>query len=875
MRHIEHRGVGAIGQVGGLGKAPAAIGVDRDRVGLPVEGHGGCAARRHLAIERRRLVAGDAVAVLGVGNAVTVVVALRRQGPGRRRVGAVHAVVLHRTGAGAARAADKALHRRVRIGQQVGRGHAHAKAAVRSSRAAVALAVDHQRDRVARRKLAPHLARQCGARSALLGRGNEVVRRHRIYAQGRLRGHTAALEHIVLRRRGRVPARARHARLHPRVLVSGQIGRRHAHAKAAVRAGCARKALAVDKHRHHITGSKGAADLARKRHVARVLASAHHVVARHGAERDGGFAARVGQHVGVGAGRRGSIDAVVLLGACGGAAAAADHPFELRVGIGQQVRSGHIDAEAAVGRGRARVALGVDAERDDIASGKLAADLAGDGPRATGLGGAEDVVGRDRVDGQRRLCQCIARLERVVLRRRGLVAPAGRDARLDLGVWVSLEVGHGHRHAVAAIGSHQGGVGLAVEAHAEQITRGVFARDFACHGVAGGTLLAGREHVVARDGLQAERAFGAGAGVVGVAVTGAVARRIAGLGAHLPGSHGGAGEHAPLAIGAGGGRADQRARGVIDLDRRARLGAAADGIAGAALAGAGDVDTGGGVDREALALRAVHEGRVGAIGQRPGHAVAVVAAGVRGGLALVDGLAAGVLDQHIERAVGAALAVDHQGAVLFGDVVAAGAAAVAARGQIAAAAGRPIVLVGQHRRRAHRPQQPQSAQQRKRRRHHRPAAHHLHPAQRHRDRLAPLAELAHQTLHARVLGNVFVELPVLRTPHQRVVALGHLLVVVLDDHAGRALALKQNLQILAAAAHLHVLGRRGLGVLLLQLVARPGLRLDAQRLAALARALRHVIRLVVVSLARAGNDLKELVPGRCDHRDLLNLLLCC
>ena len=864
LRHIEHRGVGAIGQVGGLGKAPAAIGVDRDRVGLPVEGHGSCAARRHLAIERRRLVAGDTVAVLGVGNAVTVVVALRRQGPSRRRVGAVHAVVLHRTGAGAARATDKALHRRVRIGQQVGRGHAHAKAAVGCGRAAVALAVDHQRDRVARRKPAPHLARQCGARSTLLGGSNEVVRRHRIHAQSRLRGHTAALEHIVLRRRGRVPARARHARLHLGVLVSGQIGRRHAHAETAVRSGCARKALAVDKHRHPITGGKGATDLARKRHVARVLASGHHVVARHGAERDRGFVARMGQHIGVGVGGRGGIDAVVLLGACGGAAAAADHPFELSVGIGQQVGRGHAHAVAAIGCGRAREGLAVDRQRNRVARSVFARDLARDRQAARVLGSAQDVVSSQRIDRQRRLRGGVGALECVVLRRRGLVAPGGRDARLDLGVWVSLEVGHGHRHAVAAIGSHQGGVGLAVEAHAEQITRGVFARDFACHGVAGGTLLAGQQHVVPRNRVHRQCSFLAGIGAVAVRVTGAVARRIGGLSAHLTGGHGAAGGDAPAALGIGRGCTYKSAVGVIDLDRGAGLSAAADGIAGAALARAGDVHGwSGGVDGEALALHAVHEGRVGAIGQRPGHAVAVVAVGVRGGLTLVDRLATGVLDHHVDRGTRCTLAVDHQGTVLFRDVVAAGAAAVAARGQIAIGRTRRIIAVDIEGSRCTRPHQTQSTQQRKRRRsHHRAHGRDLRTPQRHIDRLPPFSQLPNEPLHPRVLGDVFVETTVLRLPHKPVVARRHLLVITLDDQVRAAAVFKSDLQILALAPHLHIIGRHArLTPHLLELVFGPGLRLDAHRLTLVARELLNVQGFVAFLFAGVDEDFVLLGHG--------------
>jgi hypothetical protein len=128
--------------------------------------------------------------------------------------------------------------------------------------------------------------------------------------------------------------------------------------------------------------------------------------------------------------------------------------------------------------------------------------------------------------------------------------------------------------------------------------------------------------------------------------------------------------------------------------------------------------------------------------------------------------------------------------------------------------------------------------------------------------LPAIAQQGNQALGVRILRDVFVEIAVFCLPHHRVVALGHDLVVVLNDQARLKLVFKQNVQVLAHPLDLDVLGGRVLGALdLLQLVLGTRLRLDAHPLPSRARALRDVDDLVVFCFAGVDDDFVLLVHG--------------
>ena len=114
------------------------------------------------------------------------------------------------------------------------------------------------------------------------------------------------------------------------------------------------------------------------------------------------------------------------------------------VGVGGQVGAGDVDAEKPPAATSAGVGDAVDDQGDGVAVLDVAADRAGDGNRAAGLGRIDDVVGGDGVDvieaGDRGV-------DAVGLGVGGRGAVAGRvgggDAGIDGGVGIGGQVGAG------------------------------------------------------------------------------------------------------------------------------------------------------------------------------------------------------------------------------------------------------------------------------------------------------------------------------------------------------------------------------------------------------------------------------------------------
>ena len=829
----------------------------RDRnVGLVEGGAGlrelkadGLAAGERAAAQSLDFDGGGCGVARGIGIEVAVVVA-------------VDAVVLNRPGGGATGACDRAFDLGVGIGCQVCGRHVDAEEATAVGLAGEGLAVDGQRDGVIDREGARDVAVD-GDVARGLAAAQHVVGGNRVDRQRRDLARVGGGLHLVgLRCSGCAATGAGDAGLDGFVGIGLEVCTQDADAVVAIVVHQSGVGAAIEHQADHVTLCKGATGKAA--HCdggGGTFALAQDVVqiGGDGLQVQCGFSAR-------GRRRRGGvtgIKAVVLNGLGQRAAAATDAAVDLRVAVGREVGRGHVDAVAAIGCRCAAKGLVVDREGDHIACSEFASDLASDGDGAGVFCSGDDVVRGDRVDRQRGLRDSVACFERVVLRGGGFVAAGGADATFDLGVGVCLEVRHGHGYAVAAVSGHHGSIGLAVEGQTHHVACTKLASDLAGDGVAGGALFSKCEHVVRRNRIDAECGFETGVVAVGAWVAGGVARRVGGLGTDLARWHGAAGFDAPVAAGIGRGGADHVAIGVLDHNAGARLGRAADGVGGASLARIGHVNAGAGVDGEGLTLRAVHEGRVLAIGQRTRNAVAVVAVGVCAGLAAVDGVAVGILDDDIDAAVGRAFAIDHQVAVLLGDVVAVGAAAVAGVAEVAAGGAVTVVFVGIVSRRRACAQQPQRTQQRKRsKRHDRSHRVDLGPAQRHVDRLPTLDQLGDQARHTRVFGDVFVETTVFGLTDHAVVARRHLAVVALDDQAGLVFIFEEDVQVIAHALGFDVVRAHGLfAARLLQLVLGAGLRLDAHRLTAITQALLDVEDFVVVCFAVVDEDFVLLGHG--------------
>ena len=491
-------------------------------------------------------------------------------------------------GQGAARAADHTVHGAVAVGHHIGRWHRDAEAAVGCRHAGVGLAAHRQRHDVARHILARDLAGDVD-RARGLARRDEVVCRDRINGQRRLCWRVGVgLDDVVLGRVGFVASGARHIGFDLGVFVRQQVGCGHRNAVAAVGRCRAGVRLAVDVERDDIARSKGAADLARHVDGAR-LARRQQVVSGNRVNGDGRLGADVGRVVRVrndrwrgargGRRRQAAIQAVVLDSGGTGAAGASDTAIDDRVAIGQQVGSRDADAEATIGRCGAVEGLAVDHQDHHIACDIFAANFAGEGDGAVAFCGADDVVGGDRIDGQRGLGGGVARFERVVLCSGSVVTATALDGGFNLGIRVSLQVGHGHQGAVVAVGVDEGGISFPVELELHHIARGELSGDFACDVVSAGALLAEHQHVVCCDRVDRQCGFTSRtvvSKIFGIDIF--VASGVCGFGCDGSRWHRCFGGDAPIAIWACNHGVDDVTVGILDHDRSTRLGGATDGV---------------------------------------------------------------------------------------------------------------------------------------------------------------------------------------------------------------------------------------------------------------------------------------------------------
>ena len=279
--HLEHRVVGAVGQVGGLRVRPGAIGLYRDGVVHPVDGDDRGAARRCGAAEFGRGVIGLVVAVLRVGDAVVVVVADRGKfAGGIRDRGAADAVVLHGSSRRTAGTGDGGFNGGVGIGRQFAAGHRDAEGAIGVGFAGVGLAVDHDGHGVVGAEGPGDLAGDVD-RAGLLGGAQQVVTGQRVQAEGGLRGRVAALERVVLRGGGGVAVGALDHGFDLRVRISLEVAHGHGHAESSVGVDGGGIDLAIDKDFDQVASGKLPGDLALDLDRAgALLAGAQDVVAR-------------------------------------------------------------------------------------------------------------------------------------------------------------------------------------------------------------------------------------------------------------------------------------------------------------------------------------------------------------------------------------------------------------------------------------------------------------------------------------------------------------------------------------------------------------------------------------------------------------------
>ena len=270
-------------------------------------------------------------------------------------------------------------------------------------------------------------------------------------------------------------------------------------------------------------------------------------------------------------------------------------------------------------------------------------------------------------------------------------------------------------------------------------------------------------------------------------------------------------------------------------------------LAHLALCGADDVVSGHRVDAQ---------GRLGGRGRALEHVVlcgagaiaagasdAALDQGVRVGLELsgghVDAVAA--VGSHSARE---GLAIDHQGDGIARSKLArdfardSGGAGVALGGhddvvarnridaqrglQTGAACGHNALVALAHKgRSAHRAQAQQAPQRREG--HHAqgsPGGGDLSAPQRLRDSAGVVAKQRDQARIARVLCEVFVEAAVFCLANDAVVALGHHVVVILNDHIGLGVRLKHQVQVLAHAFGLDVVGGQVAGLALARALAQ-------------------------------------------------------
>ena len=305
-----------------------------------------------------------------------------------------------------------------------------------------------------------------------------------------------------------------------------------------------------------------------------------------------------------------------------------------------QVGAGHVDAVAgAVGGHHAVVVDSVDRQGHCVSGLGVAAHRAGDGHRACGFSGIDDVVGRDGVHGDARCC---GQVHRVAMHRarRGRVAVdvGGADAGFD--AVARREIGAWNADAVAVVGGHGSVIGVGSHADRDRVAGLGIARHAAGDGdIAGGF---GRvQDVVGSDAAHADAGAGGDVHRVGVVVADgdAVAIRVAGgdAGAHRTAVR----QHAAGNAGAEG-QACQHGRGVAvaaDAQRHGvtHLGVATDragdGHVPCGFCGIDDVVGGDGVHRDRGAGAGVHR-----VGVR-GAGAAGIAQGVAGGDAHADALA--------------------------------------------------------------------------------------------------------------------------------------------------------------------------------------------------------------------------------------------
>ena len=271
------------------------------------------------------------------------------------------------------------------------------------------------------------------------------------------------------------------------------------------------KVLAIDGEGDLVTNGEFAGDMAGDGDVAGVFTGANDVVSGDGVD---------GQRSLRRIGRTGGVDNVILRGGSEAAAGAGNRPFDLGVGVVEQICGGDIvDAVAAVRIYVGGVFLAVERKRDFVASDKGASDFTGDGGGALPCFGAvDDVVAGYRIDGEcsfqaGRWCGAWNRIKRdvsidaIILQRSSGSATGAVDGAVNGGVWIVDEFVSRHTNAVGAVGSRRGGVGVAVDLEGNDIARGVFAGDLTGNGdVAGGFGYA--DDVVWRDFVDHQRGLG-------------------------------------------------------------------------------------------------------------------------------------------------------------------------------------------------------------------------------------------------------------------------------------------------------------------------------------------------------------------------------
>ena len=167
-------------------------------------------------------------------------------------VAAAHAVVLHGTGLGAARARDRAFDLCVFVSAQIGCRDLNAVRAVGSGGAREGFAVDVQPDGVASGVFARDFARDRNA-ARVLGSAQDVVGGHRIDRQRCFGERVASFERVVLRGGGLVASGAGDAGFDFGVGVGLEVGHGHGHAVAAVCCHRGGVGFAVEHNRHPIT----------------------------------------------------------------------------------------------------------------------------------------------------------------------------------------------------------------------------------------------------------------------------------------------------------------------------------------------------------------------------------------------------------------------------------------------------------------------------------------------------------------------------------------------------------------------------------------------------------------------------------------------